>query len=311
MLSRGCPHNCSYCFNKGIRGLYSGKGSWLRFKSTVRIIEEIKYVKSKYTIKWISFSDDTFNASTGRLQELLTVYKKEINIPFVCQIRVDSTNEEQIELLKWAGVDRITIGIEHGDEEFRKRVLNRNYKNKDIERFGKWARERKIRVHTQNIVGFPEETLDMAFKTIEVNSILKPELAAINLLQPYPGTEIFDYVKDLGYLNDDFDFKKIIGHDGYYTHSKDNLTSKIKNEYMPQFINLRCFFMLLVWYPWLKEPVKFLIKLPYNRFYELIYMLTGRTRIFWRYSNWSERAIMAINISKRFFFRNLSESNSE
>jgi anaerobic magnesium-protoporphyrin IX monomethyl ester cyclase len=291
MIGRGCPFNCSYCFNKGMLDLYKGKGHWLRFKSNKRVIEEIKNVKKKYPMKWLSFVDDTFNANKEKLKELLDMYKSEIGIPFLCQLRIDAADEEQIELLKQAGVERIAVGIEHGNEEFRKKILNRSMTNKQILDFSKWVNKRKVRIHTQNIMGFPGETIEQVFTTIELNAKIKPEFANSNILTPYPGTDIYTYAKNNGYLDGDFNFENIVGHN---TSGDSNvrIKSEIKNNDILQIVNLRCFFMLLVWYPWVKPLVKILIKFPYNRFYEFLWQITGNNRITWRYANWKERKML-------------------
>lgn len=288
MIGRGCPFSCSYCFNKGMKELYKGKGSWLRFRTSGNIIEEIKQVNKKYPMRWLSFVDDTFNADKKLLKEFLDIYKREIDIPFLCQLRIDMADEEQIELLKQAGVERIAVGIEHGDENFRKTVLNRDMTNKKILEFAGWVNKRKIRLQTQNIIGFPGETLKLAFSTVELNTRIKPELANSNILAPYPGTDIYKYAKEKGYLRDNFCYEKIVGHttvDGFNAR----IRSEIKNERINELINIRCFFMVLVRHPWLRPIVKLLIKLPYNIIYELIWQVTGSFRISWRFADWNGR----------------------
>lgn len=295
-IGRGCPFDCSYCFNKGMKDMYKGQGSWVRFRSIENIIQEIKNVDEKYPIKWLNFNDDTFNINKKWLKEFLKILKKEINIPFLCQLRIDCADEEQIELLKQAGVDKITVGIEHGDENLRKKLLKRNISNKQILDFGKWINKRKIRLHTTNIMGFPRETLDMAFSTIELNAKLKPELAVSNILNPYPGTDIYQYVKDHGYLHEGFSFNEMTGQNVWSVNTK-SIKSEIKNEYMPLMINLRCFFMLLVFYPQLKPLVKIMIKLPNNFFYEFLWRVTSYFRIDWKYANsWKERWNLLIKL---------------
>jgi len=298
MTCRGCPFNCSYCLNKGMKDLYKGKGSWLRFKSIERSVEEIKEVNKKYPIKWVSFMDDTFNTNKKRLREFLEMYKREIGIPFICQMRVDFADEEQIKLLKDAGVDRITIGVEHGDEDFRRKVLNRDVTNKQILDFGKWVNEANIRLSTQNIIGFPGETLDLAFSTIEINAKIKPEFADSSILNPYPGTEIYNFSKENGYLSDYFDFHDLGSHSNSYYDSNHSVKSSINNKDIHKLLNLRCFFMLLVMYPWLKPVVKILIRFPYNRVYEFAWQITGNFRTIWRFADWSERK----NILKKLVF---------
>lgn len=292
MVGRGCPYNCSYCFNKGMKDLYSNKGSWVRLRHIDKIIEEIKEIDSKYPIKWINIHDDTFNINKEWAKKFLRVYREKIGIPFLCQLRIDKTDEELIELLKQANVDRITVGIEHGDEEIRKNLLKRDISNNQIIDFGKWVNKRKIRLHTTNIMGFPNEDLEKVFLTISINSKLKPELAISNILNPYPGTDIYKYCRDYGYLKDNFSFNEMTGQNVWASHTN-HVRSEVKNEYIPQMMNLRCFFMLLVKYIWLKPLIKILIKFPNNAFYEFIWKASNYFRIDWRYANcWKERKLL-------------------
>ncbi len=286
IMGRGCPFNCSYCFNKDMKKLYGG--DWVRFKSNKKMIKDIKEISSEYPARWISFHDDTFNVGKKRLKAFLELYKKEIGKPFLCRIRIDLTDEEQIELLKQAGVDKIVVGIEHGDEVFRKKMLNRDMSNKQIVKFGKWVRSRNIRLQTNNIIGFPEETIDLAFSTVEINQKIKPELASAFLLNPYPGTDIYKYALETGNLIDDFNIDKLTGH-YCWSESVREIKSSIKNKNINQLINLRCFFMLLVQYPWLKPIVKILILFPNNRIYEFIWQITGVFKVSWKYSPREER----------------------
>ena len=295
--SRGCPFNCSYCHNKGMRNLYKGKGSWLRFRKNENVIEEIKATINKYPAKYVRFLDDTLNVKPKRFKEFLLMYKKEVNVPFVCNLRIDLANEEQIEQLKNAGVSRISIGIEHGDEDFRKKVLYRDYKNQQILDFSKWVNKRGIRIHTFNIMGFPGETLDMAFSTVEINAKIKPTMAYAHILNPYPGTDILEYAKSVGSLNE-LNLNALSAHQPLYL-SGSKVKSVIKDKDIPEIINLRCFFMILVWYPWMKPLVKVLIKIPNNRFYEFLWLATGSFRLSWKFAGWMERRTLLKKLFKR------------
>ena len=73
MTDRGCPFDCSYCFNKQMRDLQ--EGSFVRYNTSERAIAEIRYVTQNYHVKWVSFTDDTFNANKEKLQNFLTLYK--------------------------------------------------------------------------------------------------------------------------------------------------------------------------------------------------------------------------------------------
>ena len=55
MSSRGCPFDCSYCFNHLYRKIYKDNGRHTRRHSVDRTIEEIVYVKKKYPLKMVYF----------------------------------------------------------------------------------------------------------------------------------------------------------------------------------------------------------------------------------------------------------------
>ena len=253
-------------------------------------------LKKDYPIKWIQFNDDTLNIDPEWLGEFLRMYKNEINIGFLCNLRIDRITENQIRQLKEAGADRIGIGVEHGDENFRKNVLKRNISDQEILDAGKWINQNKIRLHTDNIVGFPGETVDMAFKTIRLNQKIKPEQAGCGVLQPFPGTEIYDIAlkEDLLRENitiDDFQAQRS------WTSGQAKVSSLIKQKNMNELINVHCFFDILVHHSWLEGIVKVLIKFPPNRFYQFLSQW-GMFKVYWKYAHdTTER----IKLLKRFF----------
>ena len=63
------------------------------------------------------------------LQELADLYSKEIRLPFWLQTRPETITEERIRLLKKMNVSNINIGLEHGNEKYRREVLKRAMSN--------------------------------------------------------------------------------------------------------------------------------------------------------------------------------------
>ena len=60
IASRGCPFQCTYCFNRQYNEIYKNKGKIIRQRSVDNIIEEIKDVRKKYPLEVVKFVDDTF-----------------------------------------------------------------------------------------------------------------------------------------------------------------------------------------------------------------------------------------------------------
>jgi radical SAM superfamily enzyme YgiQ (UPF0313 family) len=60
--SMGCPYPCTFCHEPVIRDLYkkNTQSEYVRRKSVARAVAEIKYIKDRYPLKHVHFSDDLF-----------------------------------------------------------------------------------------------------------------------------------------------------------------------------------------------------------------------------------------------------------
>lgn len=95
ITSRGCPHNCSYCFNHKLKEMYAGQ-RYIRRRSVDNVIEEIRQAANNYNLEKVHFEDDTFNIGKQWLKEFAAKYPK---IPFKCNLRANLVDEEIIRLL--------------------------------------------------------------------------------------------------------------------------------------------------------------------------------------------------------------------
>ena len=283
MVGRGCPYPCAYCFNKRMMEIYHNKGQYVRNKSADRIIREILYVKFKYGIKWVQFNDDTFGIDRKWLKEFLTEYKEKVGIPFLCNVRANLVDDEMIRELKEAGVDRIDFGVEVGNEKFRKEILNRNITNEQMINAAKHMKKYRIRFHTANIVGFPMETLEQAFETVKLNQEIKPNKSDCAVLQPFPGTDIYEYAKRNNLLKENISIDDF-GPQRAWTSGAKEVHSLIVQDNMEKLINLSYLFEILVEHPRLEWLVRILIKLKPNRFF-VVASQWGFFKLYFKYAN--------------------------
>src|SRR5262249_60920337 len=131
--SMGCPYPCPFCHEPVIRDLYrkNTKSEYLRRKSVERAVAEIKYIKDRYPLKHVHFSDDLFfiRNSYKWLEEFAELYPKEVGLPWNCNIRYDSVNQHAADLLEKAGCYGAAGGLESGSERIRKIVIKKRSKN--------------------------------------------------------------------------------------------------------------------------------------------------------------------------------------
>jgi radical SAM superfamily enzyme YgiQ (UPF0313 family) len=298
LTSRGCPYNCTYCFNHSLKKIYRGKGLFCRKRSVPNVIEELEDLKKKAPVKRVQFFDDVFILNKKWVLEFCSAYKRNIRLPFICYIRVNLLNEEIVEALKSAGVITITFAIETGDDFLRNEILKRKISDKEITDAAKLMRKYKIKFFTQNMVGLPGETVEKAFKTVKLNALCGPSYANASIFQPYPGTELTDYAIKKGYYRKENE----ILHDSFY--DKSILDMEDKKELM----NLSRLFSLGVEYQRLIPLIRAAIKLPDNILFKIIWHVTRSYGYFFRIS-WIDFSdvflpfLERIKLRMKLFFR--------
>ncbi|HXW98866.1 MAG TPA: radical SAM protein [Methanomicrobiales archaeon] len=190
-LSRGCPFNCTYCVNGVLKERYRGLGRYHRRKGVDQSIGELKELIGRYRFDFIRFWDEDFTTvPVGYLEEYAERYREEIDLPFLIYARVDTVTGEKLDLLKAMGCRGVAMGIESGNERIRNQVLNRKMTNQLIVEKFRLVKAKGIRVSAYNMMGFPSETRETIFDTIELNRQADPDSFSVTILEPYRGTPI-------------------------------------------------------------------------------------------------------------------------
>ena len=261
LSGRGCPYSCSYCFNHSFNRLYEDKGKIIRKRSVDNVIKELMEVRKKYSPRRFQFVDDTFILDQQWCLDFCKRYEEEVGVPFIAYTRVNLVTDEIIKNLKQAGCIVTLYAIESGNDYIRNKVLNRNISEKQIREAVHIYKKYKLRTFTQNMVAIPDETLEMAFETLNINIWCKPEYAGCSIFQPYPGTDLWNYCKNKGYLTDEELDKS------FYKKSILNIKNKREME------NLHHLFPTIAAFPFLFPLARLLIRLPFSQLYFCIWHL--------------------------------------
>lgn len=265
IAGRGCPYSCSFCFNRRMSELCRDLGPQVRFRSVANLIEEISEVNRRWGIKVVYFQDDTFVLNKKWLFEFLDAYGKKLRIPFYCTVRADLVTNEMAKALKDAGCYRVSFGVESGVEEIRRKVLNKNIADDRIRETAAALRDAGISFQTTNMMGLPGETLDDAFKTIELNVEIGADAAWTSLFQPYPGT-------DLGELS--FAEKRIDRIPDDETIADAHTSSILKQPDIDEVVRLQKLVYLAVKIPFVLPLIRKILKYNYPRIYYYIHRIT-------------------------------------
>ena len=268
--SRGCPYRCSYCFNKKYNDNYKGLGNIIRCRSPENVVKEIEWVKERYPLTMISFVDDIFFLKPpGWLEEFARLYKERINLPFNGNVRANILKEKDIAMLKDAGLSYVWMGVETGNDEAANKVFLRDGSSSSdvILKASAVFKKFGVKIIALNIMGLPiENPFEIDMETLDLNLKIKPALASVGLLYPYPGTPVAAYAIQNGYFTADKPF--------YYESNKNHsmLTFKSKKEKM-MCENLQKLAGVTVEFPFLRKFVRSLCKLPLTKLYHFIFYM--------------------------------------
>jgi len=208
-LIRGCPFNCSYCFNQTTRQLYQGLGPYIRHFSVERSIKEIKAALKYFSHSPLIFNSDTYGIDLPWMDKVLKAYSKITDLPFVLILRPELVTQECVNIIAKYKCYSVAIGVESGSPRMRHEILNRHYQNQLLLDVAKRLHKKNIKFRTYNMIGLPTETEKEMWQTIDINIKMKTDFPRAAIFTPFPGTKIVDLAIDKGYLKSNFSFNDL------------------------------------------------------------------------------------------------------
>ena len=236
-LTRGCPYKCTYCanvfFNKAFKetNKETGKGqSFYRERSVDNFINEVIYLRDTHGIEYVYIGDETImTTSQKRFEEIIEKYPRTAKtngdnshsgkgLPFWCQTRPEAMSYERVKGFLSIGMSAINVGVESGNEEFRQKKLHRRPTNEKVISGMSEAIRAGANIGANVIIGFPGETREMIFESIEMVRQVKEratehvgeKLASqrlsimVHLFQPYAGTPMRQEAINMGLIPKDY-----------------------------------------------------------------------------------------------------------
>ena len=193
VTSRGCPFQCTFCS----KAVFQSRTT---FRSPQNVVEEIRLLKSRFGANQIDILDDNFTLKRSYAEEVIDgIIDADIDIAINLQsgVRVETLDEALIEKMSRAGVVKIGFGIESAD----KHVLEMCKKSLDLDKLREAVRMSKkygIKVSGYFIIGLPGETRNSVLETVRFAKELKLDAANFAMAIPFPGTELYAFVREHG-----------------------------------------------------------------------------------------------------------------
>ena len=199
---RGCPYTCAFCNSPSQDRLYkaSTNENFFRKKRFDYVRKELTYYRDVVKAEFLYFWADTFFAYSPReFDEFIELYS-EFKIPFWCQTRPETINEDKIKRLKDVGLFKLGVGIEHGNPRFRKATVNRAVTNETIVNSLKWPKQEGVLFGVNNICGFPGETKQLALDTVRLNRLISADTVNCYSFTPFHGIPLRKMAEEEGYI---------------------------------------------------------------------------------------------------------------
>jgi radical SAM superfamily enzyme YgiQ (UPF0313 family) len=108
-------------------------------------------------------------------------------------------SKELLLKMKKAGCIAVWYGVEAGSQKVRDAMGKGINKQQTLNAF-KWTQEAGMIAVASIILGFPGETKETAWESVELLKEINPDEIGIYIATPYPGTPMYDYVKKKGWL---------------------------------------------------------------------------------------------------------------
>ena len=198
ITSRGCPAACTFCSSPE----FWGRG--LRFRSAAHMIEEVRLLREKHGVVYLSIRDDTFTAHRQRVLDFCRgLGESGIDLLWDCQSRVNIVDEERLVAMRRAGCTHIQYGVESGSPRMLER-LNKGIGVDEIRRAAALTRRIGLGLSIYLITGIDGETDEDLASTVRLIEEIRPHDGLVSPLTVYPGTGLHDEAKLRHGLSEDF-----------------------------------------------------------------------------------------------------------
>lgn len=184
ITTRGCPCGCPYCSTSAMQQYK------YRERSLNSVLDEIIQITTNSNDNAVTFVDDIFTYNRDRVIAFSEIIK-EHNILWGCSSRINTIDEELIQIMSSSGCKGIFFGIESGSPKIMK-LLNRNYAPDEVIRIFRICKDLEINAYGSFILGLPFEEEDDILKTLELAKKLPTTQLRLGPLQVYPGTKIWN-----------------------------------------------------------------------------------------------------------------------
>ena len=221
LATRGCPYKCTFCSNPVMYG-----NLWMA-RSPADVLDEIELYMAKYGAENIDFYDLTFILKKSWILEFCSEIERR-GMNFTWQLPTGTRSEvidaEVSAALYRTGCRNVAYAPESGSPETLEKIKKQVHLDKLVDSI-RAALGNGIVVRVNLILGFPHDRRKNLWQTLLFAwklALVGVQDAGVYLFSPYPGTELFDELRQkgrIGALDADY-FRSLVNYKSFFAPSQ-------------------------------------------------------------------------------------------
>lgn len=206
IMAKGCVARCTFChrFEKGYRA-----------RPAEQVASHVRFLIDRYNVTFVDISDENFGSDAKTAREIAACLG-ELGMSWrAAGVRARTVTKESLNFWKANGCTGVFFGIESGSQA----ILDIMEKGATVQQNVDAIRntfDAGLGTILQLVLGMPGETDETVSETIGflkqvseyllwADTKLPSDLLSINYAQALPGTPLYEYAREHGYIGSDVD----------------------------------------------------------------------------------------------------------
>lgn len=194
--TRGCPFHCTFCSSTIFWNCY-------RERSAQNVLSEMEHLYRDLGIREFRFSDDNLTFDKKRAKAIFRgMIERGLDVSWHASngLHAGSLDDEMLELMKKSGCYEIVLGVESGDPDVLRDIINKPVKLEQVEDLVRRIKKKGLGSSALFMIGFPGETREQIQHTLDFSRKLDLDRISCFIFTPLPGTPLFEECVAKGYI---------------------------------------------------------------------------------------------------------------
>lgn len=203
--SLGCNFGCDFCMINIVNRVDNddqvdaANSRGMRFWSPEWVGREMRKLAGM-GVRTLRISDEMFFLNRKYYAPILQqAIEQDFGFNMWTYSRVDTVRRDALDLFKKAGVNWLALGIEAGNQLVRQEVSKGSFQEVNIREVCKTINDADIKIISNYIFGFPEDTMETMQETLNLAMELNTEMANMYPCQALPGSPMHNTAKKNGW----------------------------------------------------------------------------------------------------------------